>query len=387
MEIPPTPKLFQPLQIGNVTLRHRIVMAPMARFRANDDHVPLPFVKDYYAQRASVPGTLLITESTVASPDAVGFPNMPGIWSDAQVAAWREIVDAVHAKGSFIICQLVHLGRTASAEVLEQRGLDVVGPSAIPKDSASAMPRELSDSDIRRIIASFVVAARNAVEKAGFDGVEIHGANGYLVDQFTQDLSNQRSDTWGGSIENRSRFALETVRAVADAVGEKRVGMRLSPWSVYQSMRMADPIPQFTYLIKALGELGLAYLHLIEPWVVGDSDVEIDDNNKIASRHRKEDSNVPLVEAWNTPRPVLLAGGFSTTTAHSAVEKTYANRNVAIVFGRYFTSNPDLVFRIKKGIAFAPYERAGFYDMGNPKGYVSYRFSDEFQREIDGGHA
>ncbi|KAJ4364187.1 hypothetical protein N0V83_009643 [Neocucurbitaria cava] len=319
-------------------------------------------------------GTLLLTEAVIISPTAVGLPQMPGIWSEPQIAAWRQIVDAVHTKGSYIFCQLAHFGRAALPEFMAQRGLDIVGPSAIPMNSTSPTPRALSESEIRGVVADFALAAQNAVEKAGFDGVEIHGANGYLVDQFIQDMSNQRSDVWGASVQNRSRFALEIAKAVVGAVGESRTGIRLSPWSAFQNMRMADPLSQFEYLVNEFADMGLAYIHLIEPQVAADSTAEMDDSNL-----SEEGSNVSLVEAWSrTSRPALLAGGFTAQTARDAVEKTYRDQNVAVVFGRHFTSNPDLVFRIKTGIKLTPYERAAFYDMGNPQGYVTYAFSDEF---------
>jgi NADPH2 dehydrogenase len=194
-------RLFNPLRVGNVELKHRIVMAPLTRFRSDDNHVPiLPLVKDYYAQRASVPGTLLITEATYINPQGSGMDSVPGLWTQEQLKAWKVVTNAVHERGSFIYCQLWALGRAASKKVLQKKGLDVVSSSAVPIDDKSAVPRELKEEEILALIKAYADAARNAVEVGGFDGVEIHGANGYLVDQFTQDTANKRTDRWGGSI-------------------------------------------------------------------------------------------------------------------------------------------------------------------------------------------
>lgn len=297
---------------------------------------------------------------------------MPGIYSSAQIAAWKEVVDVVHAKGSFIFLQLLAIGRPALVAERKKDDLDVIAPSAIPVSEGYTVPRAMSEDEIWKVIGDFAQGARNAVERAGFDGVEIHAANGHMVDQFTQDVSNQRTDAWGGSVEKRSRFAIEVAKAVSAAVGKERTGIRFSPWGTYLSMRMKDPLSQFSYLMKELSQLGLAHLHLVEPRVSGDVDVETSDSNK------------PLVEAWNRERPVILAGGYNPDVANKAVQETYADRNVAISFGRYFISNPDLVYRIRKGIAFTPYDRSTFYDAENSKGYMDYKSSQEFFKDY--GH-
>ncbi|KAF2728399.1 NADH flavin oxidoreductase/12-oxophytodienoate reductase [Polyplosphaeria fusca] len=365
-------KLFQPLKIGNITLNHRIYMTPLSRFRVDDDHVPLPMVKDYYAQRASVPGTLVISEATLVSTRAGLFPNMPGIWSDAQIAAWKEVVDAVHAKGSYMFLQLVANGRTAPIEERAKMALDVVGPSPIPFMEGATMPREMTEAEIFEIIEDYANAAKNAIHGAGFDGVEIMGGNGHLIDQFIQDVSNKRTDAWGGSIENRARFPLEIAKTLVAAVGKERVGIRFSPFSRYLGMKMVDPLPQYLYLVKELRKLHLMHLHLIEPRI--DGDIE-----KVTA-----DSNDPLIEAWGNNSPVLLAGGYNAAGAQKAVEEQYKDRNVAIGFGRFFIANPDLVFRIQKGIEFNKYDRSTFYDTKNPHGYIDYPLSAEWlkgQRE------
>lgn len=272
-------KLFQPIKVGETQLDHRVVMAPLTRFRATDEHVPTDAIAQYYAQRAVVPGTLIISEATYISSKAGGYPNIPALETDAQLAGWKKVTDAVHAKGSKMYAQLWHLGRAAYPDPVGSGGAipddafdyekDYVSSSAVPMYEGGPTPRPLSEDEIHQTIAMYATAARNAVEKGGFDGVEIHGAHGYLIDQFNQDTCNKRTDQWGGSIENRSRFVLEVTKAVVAAVGKDRVGIRLSPWARFQGMGMSDPIPQFSYIIHNLRELGLAYLHLVEPRVSG----------------------------------------------------------------------------------------------------------------------
>jgi len=365
----PQNKLFEPLQVGHNTLSNRLVMAPLTRFRAEDNHVPMPMVKEYYAQRACVPGTLLITEATIIAAPAGGYPNVPAIFSDEQIAAWKEIADAVHAKGSFLWLQLWALGRVASEEFMKASGNgDLVSSSDVPAAEGYPAPRPLTEEEIQQYIQQYAQAASNAVKKAGLDGVEIHGGNGYLIDQFTQDTANKRTDKWGGSVENRSRFALEIAKAVSEAVGAERTGFRLSPWSTFQGMKMTDPIPQFTHLIKGLKELKLGYLHLVESRIAGNADVEATEKN---------DS---FVELWGKTSPILLAGGFTSSSAQEVV-KQYADKDVAVVFGRYWISTPDLVFRIKNGIELTPYNRDLFYNAKEVKGYTDYPFSEEFVKQ------
>lgn len=360
-------KLFAPINVGRMSLAHRIAMAPMTRFRIDDEHVPLPIVKDHYEQRASVPGTLLITEATLVSPRAGGFPNVPGIWSDAQIAAWRTVTDAVHAKGSYIYMQLWGLGRVASPDLLQKGGFDLTGPSATPSSPEAPVPRALTEDEIRAFIADYVQAARNAIA-AGFDGVEIHGANGYLIDQFTQDTSNQRTDAWGGSVENRARFALETIRGVVDAVGADRTAIRYSPFSTFQGMRMADPIPQFEYLARKTAEFKLAYVHVVEARVAGNADV-----------NETGESLDFFVDAYSGAGPVMVAGGYKPESAKEAVDKRYKDHDVLVAIGRPWTANPDLPFMVKAGLPLRPYERDVFYLPKDPKGYVDYEFSEEFK--------
>ncbi|KAJ0108185.1 flavin oxidoreductase nadh oxidase family protein [Diaporthe amygdali] len=380
-------KLFTPLKVGSTTLEHRIVMAPLTRFRGTDDHVPTDIMARYYQQRSVVPGTLVISEATFISKQGGGYANVPGLYTDAQLEGWKKVTDAVHAKGSKIFAQLWHLGRAAAAG--EASGnppkddsfdweKDFVSASAVPITEAEPVPRALTEEEIQTTIADYARAAKNAVEKGGFDGVEIHGAHGYLIDQFTQDTSNKRTDSWGGSIENRARFAVEVAKAVVAAVGKEKVGIRLSPWSTFQGMRMKDPIPQFSYLIDRLTELDLSFLHLVEPRVHGVVDME----------PANETLDFAL-QAWGREKPIFIAGGYTTELAVEAVEKKYKDYadQLAIVFGRRFISNPDLVFKVQKGIPFAEYDRATFYihqkkgDKVEP-GYIDYPYSEEFIKQF-----
>ncbi|KAL3462477.1 hypothetical protein BJX64DRAFT_299545 [Aspergillus heterothallicus] len=364
----PTPqtRLFTPMTIGTTTLAHRVVMAPLTRFRNASNNTPLPMATEYYTQRASVPGTLIIAEATQISSRFAGMPDGPGIWSEEQIAAWREVTDAVHARGGVIFCQLIALGRAARAEVLrENGGFEVCAPSAVAMEDGGVVPRELGDGEILEAVRDFGVAASNAV-RAGFDGVEVHGANGYLVDQFLQDVSNKRGDQWGGSIENRARFAVEVARAMVDAVGPERVGFRLSPWNTWQGMKMADPVGQFEYTIRKLKELDLAYLHLVESRVINNIDTV------------KVEGLEPFLEAWGTDKPVILAGGYNAENTVEAVDVEYAKYNVAVAFGRHFLANPDLPFRLQEKLGLNKYDRATFYTPKQAAGYLDYPFSLEF---------
>jgi len=260
------------------------------------------------------------------------------------------------------------LGRTADPDILKAKGEGLLSSSAVAVDDSSAVPIEMTEDDIQLIIADYARAAQNAID-AGFDGVEIHGANGYLVDQFIQDTCNKRTDRWGGSIANRSRFAVEVAKAVSRAVGAERTGMRLSPFSPFQGMKMLDPIPQFTHLIQELKGLDLAYLHLIEPRISGLEDVDGDGN---------ENSDA-LVEAWGNARPIILAGGFKPDDVRVGMEEKYPDRDVCVAFGRYFIPNPDLIFRIREDVMITPYDRSRFYRPRSKEGYLDYPFSAEFE--------
>ncbi|KAI1199770.1 NADH:flavin oxidoreductase/NADH oxidase family protein-like protein [Nemania serpens] len=356
-------RLFKPLQIGNIKVSHRIGMAPLTRLRATAEHVPTPSMKEYYGQRASVPGTLIISEGTFVSPSACGgFPGAPGIWNDEQVAAWRAVTDEVHRKGSFIYCQLFAMGRAGDVESARQAGVAIVGPSAIPIDASSPIPRAMTIEEIKQTVQDFATASENAI-RAGFDGVECHCGNGYLVDQFAQDTSNKRDDEYGGSVENRSRFVDEIMRAMVDAVGSSRVGLRVSPWSSFQGMKMKNPIPQFTDIINKAGQLKLAYLHMVESRISGDGDVGGAETLDFA------------YNIWNAP--LLVAGGYKADNAKRLVDEEHPDKDIVVMMGRHFISNPDLVHRIKGGLKFSAYNRDTFY-MGADVGYVDYPFGAEY---------
>ncbi|KIM99384.1 hypothetical protein OIDMADRAFT_127017 [Oidiodendron maius Zn] len=370
--MPNPSKLFKPMRIGRFEVSNRIVLAPLTRFRADDSHVPLPFVADYYAQRASYPGTLLVTEATFIAPQAGGYSNVPGIYNAAQIEAWKKVTDAVHVKKSFIVLQLWAMGRTARLDVLkEELGENgkVVGPSDIPMEGGS-VPTPLTEAEIWEFIRYFKQAAENAIE-AGFDIVEVHGANGYLVDEFIQDVSNQRTDAWGGSVEKRARFAIEVVTALVKAVGADRTAIRISPFCTFKSMGMKNPEPQFAFLTEQLKKLKLAYIHIIESRVV-DPDPE-----------NRDAGNVDfLLNIWKNTSPVLLASGYTPDGAYKTVDEKYKDQDIAIAFGRTFISNPDLVFRIKHNLSLTPYDRSLFYNKKEERGYITWQFSKEWEERM-----
>ncbi|KAI1327076.1 NADH:flavin oxidoreductase/NADH oxidase [Xylariaceae sp. FL0255] len=355
-------KLFEPLSLGSVKLENRIAMAPLTRYRADDEWVPLPMAK------AAVPGTLLISEATLISKASICRHNIPGIFNDAQTSRWKEITDAVHEKDSFIFCQIWHLGRAGLPNIYKEAGNKFLSSSAVPIDDTRGVPEEMTEEEIWTTIRDYATAAKNVIA-AGFDGVELHGANGYLIDQFLQDNCNKRTDAWGGSIENRARFALEVTKAVVDAIGADKVGIRLSPFSDFQGMLMQDPYPQFEYIVKQLKPLGLAYLHLIEARIAGNADSACGEGHNVGF----------LVKLWDNQSPIILAGGFNSESALKIVDETYKDHDVVVAFGRYFISNPDLVFRLKEGINFTKYDRSTFYTPKLPEGYIDLPFCEQFR--------
>lgn len=357
-------RLFKPIKVGNLELKHRIAMAPLTRLRASDTRIPTPMMKEYYSQRSAMPGTLIISEGTLVSPAAAGgFPGTPGIWSEEQVAAWQTITDEVHRKNCFIYCQLFAFGRAADAELAKSEGIIVVAPSAVPISEHASVPRAMTLEEIHRTTREFKTAAENAI-KAGFDGVECHCANGYLVDQFLQHVSNFRDDEYGGSVENRSRFALDILKALVGALGSDRVGLRLSPWSDFQGMQMKDPIPQFSDLIVKARSLGLAYLHLVEARISGSTERAYNESLGFA------------IHLWNGP--LLIAGGYDFKSAEELVVKQHPDRSIVVVFGRHYLANPDLVYRFKRGLELNAYNRKTFYTHHSPEGYVDYPFSEDY---------
>lgn len=361
--------LFTPLQLGAFTLKHRVIMAPLTRMRAKQPgDVPYELNTEYYGQRAS-DGGLQISEATDITPQAHGYPWVPGIYSDEQISGWRLVTNAVHAKGGFLFNQIWHVGRV-SHSTMQPAGALPVAPSAIAVSGEHMdahanpvpfeTPRALGVGEIHAIVEDFVQAARNA-RSAGFDGVEIHGANGYLLDQFLHDGSNRRTDQYGGSIENRSRLLLEIVDAVAMAIGADRVGVRLSPWSGILEMKDSAGLALWEYVIAELGKRDIAYLHLIEP------------RADFTNDEKPLDMDAPDVASLFKTAfggPIISAGGFTPETAAAAVA---SGNTDAVAFGRMFIANPDLPERMRKGAPLNKHNRATFYG-GGAEGYTDYSF-------------
>ena len=363
--------LFEPLQLGPYRLSHRVMMAPLTRMRATrPGNIPNELNARYYGQRASE-GGLIIAEASQVLPSGQGSPATPGIHSAAQVEGWKGVVRAVHAKGGKIFLQLWHVGRISHRSHQPDGELPIAPSAVAPAGKVLnadfqpvpfEAPRALRTDEIPGIIEGYAQAAKNALE-AGFDGVEIHGANGYLLEQFLQSRSNLRTDAYGGSIANRARLMLEVTEAVAKVWHPERVGIRLSPYGVSNDSGEADPMPLYSHVIGELDRMGLAYLHLIEPRASGAGAREVD--------HQGVPSAAELFRpAW---RGVLIAAGnFRGESAAAMVAKGDAD---AIAFGRFFISNPDLPERIRAGAELTPYNRATFYG-GGPEGYVDYPAMD-----------
>ncbi|KAH6988539.1 NADPH dehydrogenase [Ilyonectria destructans] len=366
-------RLFKPLKMGNVTLQHRIVFPPLTRNRNDDDHTPLPLMEKYYADRASTPGTLVISEATSISHAEEGQRNVPGFVTDRQVAAWKKIIDGVHAKGSFYFQQIWGLGRASTTDYIAERGFPYRSSSDVPLEGCDVAPRAMTEEEILQTIQDFVDTAKRVVA-AGGDGVEIHSAHGYLLDQFLSDAVNKRTDKWGGSIENRSRFTLEVVKAVVAAIGAEKVAIRLSPYAGFQGAIKSDINELYTYLVEELKKMNVkfAYLSLVE--ATGDP-AAIVLGTEAPNKGKTLDF---ILEAWDNLSPVLVAGGYTPETAGWALDDHYKKWDVLIAFGRHFLANPDLVFRVKNGIELNKYNRATFYLTMSDVGYNDYPFSDEF---------
>ena len=355
--------LFTPARLGPYVLDHRVAMAPLTRMRAGPGEVPTALMASYYAQRTT-PGGLIISEATPVSSRGFGYAHTPGIFTKAQVAGWQPVTEAVHARGGRIFLQLWHVGRQSHQD-LQPGGVLPVAPSAIaavgdaytdagPKPHP--VPRALALDEIPGIVAEFRQGAAHALA-AGFDGVEIHGANGYLPDQFLQDGSNRRTDAYGGPIANRARFLLEITEAAAAVWGGERVGVRLSPSGEYGSMSDSDPAATFGYIAEGLNAFGLAYLHVVEPRVRGNDTIN---------------AAAPPVATRELRRifkgPIIAAGGFDKASAEAIIAAGDAD---LVAFGRRFISNPDLVRRLREDLPLSPYDRSTFYG-GNWRGYTDY---------------
>jgi 2,4-dienoyl-CoA reductase-like NADH-dependent reductase (Old Yellow Enzyme family) len=355
--------LFTPMKLGKHELKHRIVLAPLTRFRADENAVPTELQKEYYGQRAT-PGGLLITEATFITRYAGAYPCAPGIYTKDQITGWKKVTDEVHAKGGIIFLQLWHIGRAAMS--INNDGLQPVSSSDIAIKGVNLLglpqekPRALTIPEIKDLVQDYRQAALNAIE-AGFDGVEIHSANGYLLDQFINTSCNNRTDIYGGSIENRCRFPLEVVDAVVDAIGAERTAIRFSPWSGFQDMEDATPYETWGYLAKTLQQThsDLAFLDFIEPR----ADFTVDEYAN------KKDSLDPFRKEWKGP--FISTGGYTynTDTALDTADKT----GNLIGFGRLYISNPDLVERLRNGWPLNKYDRNTFYTRG-AEGYTDYPF-------------
>jgi N-ethylmaleimide reductase len=365
--------LFTPLQVGRIPVANRVVMAPLTRNRA-PGALPTALMATYYAQRAHPQNGagLIVSEATAISHQGQGYADVPGIWRDEQVAAWKPVTDAVHAAGGKIVMQLWHVGRVSHVD-LQPGGQAPVAPSAIqaktktvlirngvPSFEDTSMPRALTLDELPGIVADYRRAARNAIA-AGFDGVEVHGANGYLLDQFLRSGSNTRSDAYGGSIENRARLLLEVMHAITQEIGSDRVGLRLSP--VTPANDAQDPLPQplFNYVVAQLAPLNLAFLHIIEGATGGARDFVQGETAFDYDVLRASYRNAGGQGAW------MVNNGLDTALANQAL----ASGADLVAFGRPFIANPDLTRRLREGAALNEPDRATFYG-GGAHGYTDY---------------
>ncbi len=363
-----SPTLFEPVQAGDLHLSNRVVMAPLTRNRS-PNAIPGPFAADYYSQRASA--GLLITEATAISHQGQGYSDVPGLYGTEQLDAWKQVTHDVHAAGGRIVVQLWHVGRVSHTS-LQPDNAAPVAPSAIaaktktvlikdgkPEFVETSTPRALRADELPGIVHSYEVAARNAVETAGFDGVEIHGANGYLLDQFLRSNSNQRKDDYGGSIENRARLLLEVTRAITGAIGGGKTGIRLSPVTPANDAYDADPQPLFDYVVRQLATLNLAYIHIIEGATGGPRDVDGSPFDYAA-----------LKAAYRE------AGGKGAWMVNNGLDKALAEQAIAqgadlVAFGRPYIGNPDLVERLRTDAPMNKDDKGTWYG-GGEHGYTDY---------------
>jgi N-ethylmaleimide reductase len=354
--------LFTPFQLGPYELRNRVVMAPMTRSRAAEGNVVTDLTADYYRQRATA--GLIVTEGTQVSPLGVGYTSTPGIHTDEQVAAWRRVTEAVHGEGGRIFAQLWHVGRVSHPSF--HGGALPVAPSAIGFEGQVltyegvqpyVAPRALEREEIAGVVAEFAEAARRAYN-AGFDGVELHGANGYLIDQFLRDGSNRRTDDYGGSVVNRVRFLGEVTAAAADVWGGDRVGVRLSPRNPNNGMSDSDPEATFSYAAHTLNRFGLAYLHVLEP---------------IAGPMAQPGPRVTPALRAIFRGPLMVNGGYDAVTGAGVIARGEAD---LVAFGVPFLANPDLPRRLRERAPLNEPDRATFYG-GGAEGYVDYPTLDE----------
>ncbi|KAJ4828179.1 12-oxophytodienoate reductase 2 [Turnera subulata] len=353
--------LITPYRMGKFNLSHRVVLAPLTRSRS-PNAVPQPHAIKYYSQRTS-PGGLLIAEATGVSDTAQGYPQTPGVWTKEQVEAWKPIVDAVHAKGGVFFCQIWHVGRVSNSGYQPNGQAPVSSTDKAPYSQHTnefTPPRRLRADEIPQIVNDFRLSARNAIE-AGFDGVEIHGAHGYLIDQFLKDNINDRTDQYGGSLENRCRFALEVVEAVVKEIGADKVGIRLSPFADYMESGDSNPEALGLYMVQALNKYNILYCHMIEPRM-----------KLIGQKFETLHSLLPMRKAFNGT--FIVAGGYGREDGNKAVEE---NRADLVAYGRHFLANPDLPKRFELNAPLNKYNRATFYTNDSVIGYTDYPFLEE----------
>ncbi|QBO58812.1 alkene reductase [Chryseobacterium salivictor] len=355
--------LFSPYQLGSITLKNRIVMAPMTRSRATGN-IPNDLMAQYYGSRASA--GLIITEGTAPSPNGLGYARIPGIYSDGQIAGWKKVTDAVHQAGGKIFVQLMHTGRISHPLNMPE-GAEVIGASPIAAVNTQMytdqeamqslpVPREVATAEIPTIIAEFVHAAKSAVA-AGFDGVELHAANGYLLEQFLNTASNQRTDAYGGSIENRNRLVLEAAEAVAAAIGKDKTGIRLSPFGAFGEMLPDETTgEQYAQLAAGLKAIGILYIHVVDHSSMGTPTVP----QSVKDAIRKEFGGT-----------IILSGGYDADRAEADLK---AGKGDLVAFARPFIANPDLVKKFAAGAALAAPDPDTFYTPGE-KGYTDYPVS------------
>ncbi|OMO85677.1 hypothetical protein CCACVL1_10052 [Corchorus capsularis] len=359
--------LLTPYKLGKFNLSHRVVLAPLTRQRSYNN-VPQPHAILYYSQRTSR-GGFLISEATGVSETAQGYKDSAGIWTKEQVEAWKPIVDAVHAKGGVIFCQIVHVGRVSNTGFQPdgQAPISSTDKALTPISSGEDIakfspPRRLRTDEIPQIVNEFRVAARNAME-AGFDGVEIHGAHGYLIDQFLKDRVNDRTDQYGGSLENRCRFALEIVEAIVNEIGADRVGIRLSPFSDFMEAWDSNPEALGVYMADALNKYGILYCHMVEPRIIN----AIEDGECPESH-----SLLPMRKAFKGT--FIAAGGYGREDGNEAVAENHTD---LVAYGRWFLANPDLPRRFELNAPLNKYDRSTFYTSDPVIGYTDYPFLED----------
>jgi N-ethylmaleimide reductase len=357
-------KLFTPTQVGAYTLSHRVVLAPMTRLRTiQPNDIPSPMMADFYGQRASAGGLEIIEGVSISIP-ARSYLGAASFYHDGQLEGWKAIANAIHAKGGRAFMQLIHGGRQSHVETTG--GVAPLAPSVVPFEGVAltkdgfvpASPhREITIEEIPYIIEEFRVAAQRAKD-AGFDGVELHGANGYLVDQFIQDGTNKRTDAYGGPIENRVRFLREAVEALISVWGADRVGVRISPSGEWGGISDSDPRATFSHVARVLDGYKIAYLHVIEPRIKGDDTLH-QSQGVVATRYLRP----------HFKGAIIAAGGFDRQGAIDIVESGDAD---LVAFGRHFTSNPDLPYRLEHNLPLTPYVRAAFWG-GTEKDYSDFK--------------